>query len=172
MTLGLIATLLLGCTSTKSEIPQSGTIPIPVRPRPPVEQQLSPGASHTAVQGCLAVQSESEASRFPVPPPTRSAPPPVTVTAVPGGILVVHELAHACCLKSEVATRVEGESVVVSERLTGTPCRCMCSSTLRTSVGLLPGRWSVALDLDRGRGPERVHAETLIVAPQKESPRP
>jgi hypothetical protein len=35
--------------------------------------------------------------------------------------------------------------VVVTETLSGTPCRCRCSSNLRTSVGLAPGTWQVEL---------------------------
>lgn len=164
MAIGPLVALLLGCTSTRSEIQSRGTVAIPAPPRPPVGQQLSPGVSHTTVEGCLAVQGESEATRFPSPPVTRSGPPPpVTVAAVPGGLLITHQLAHACCLQSKVSTRIEQRNVVVLETLSGTPCRCMCSSTLRTSAGLAPGRWNVAVDLDTGRRVERVFTGTVVV---------
>ena len=170
----LLAALLLACTTGKVEVqppapvtsPAPAAAPAPAAPRPTVERQVAPGETRTTVEGCLAVQGESEASRFPVPPATRSVPPPpVTVTAIPGGLLVTHRLAHACCLRSEVSTHVGAREVVILEKLSGVPCRCMCSSTLRTSAGLAPGRWDVAVDLDTGREVQRVFAGTTVVAP-------
>ena len=60
----------------------------------------------------------------------------VSVRAAPGGAVVVHELAHACCLRAKVSARLDGDLVVVTERLVGTPCRCECGSVIRTGVGL------------------------------------
>lgn len=166
MSICALAALLVACTGTKSEAPLHGTIPVPARPTSSVH--LSPGAAHTTVEGCLGAANEREAARFPVPPVTRGAPTrTVTVVPVAGGILVTHELAHACCLRSAITTRVERKRVVIAETLSGVPCRCMCSSTLRTSVGLGPGRWQVEVDLDRGRGAERIHEESVGVPPPK-----
>jgi hypothetical protein len=110
----------------------------------------SPGASRSAVSGCLTAATEADAGRFPAPPVTRDAAPAVTVTAVPGGALVVHELTHACCLRSQVTSSIAGARAVVRETLSGTPCRCMCGSTLRTAVALPPGTWTVAVELETG----------------------
>jgi hypothetical protein len=113
---------------------------------PPAEA----GASRTSVSGCLTAATESEGSRFPAPPVSRNPTPPVTVTAVPGGALVVHDLTHACCLRSQVTSSLDGRRAVVRETLTGTPCRCMCGSSLRTAVALPPGAWTVAVELETG----------------------
>jgi hypothetical protein len=114
--------------------------------------RLAPGAARATIEGCLATATEAAAASFPPPPPTRSSPPPVTVAKVPGGIAVTHRLTHACCLKGNVSTEVSGEAVVIVETLRGTPCRCLCASSLRTIVGLSPGTWEVSVDLDdRGR---------------------
>jgi hypothetical protein len=113
---------------------------------PPAEA----GASRSSVSGCLTAVGESDATRFPAPPVSRNPAPPVTVTAVPGGALVVHELTHACCLRAQVTTSIAGSRAVVRETLTGNPCRCMCGSTLRTAVGLPPGAWTVVVELEIG----------------------
>jgi hypothetical protein len=115
-------------------------------PIPPADA----GASRSVVSGCLTAATESDGSRFPAPPVSRNPAPPVTVTAVPGGALVVHELTHACCLRSQVTSSLDGRRAVVRETLTGTPCRCMCGSTLRTAVALPAGAWTVAVELETG----------------------
>ena len=119
------------------------------------------GASRSAVSGCLTAATESDGSRFPAPPVSRNPAPPVTVTAVPGGALVVHELTHACCLRSQVTSSLDGRRAVVRETLTGTPCRCMCGSTLRTAVALPAGAWTVAVELETG-GQVRLVAELPV----------
>ncbi len=142
----------------------------PVHPQamaapPPVANQLrplEPDALHSSVTGCLTARNAAEAARFPSPPVTRSSVPAVTVRPVPGGAIVVHELAHACCLRGEVNTARSGRRVTVTERLTGKPCRCMCSSTLRTAVPLEPGRWTIEVELDQGRL-RRLVTETVVV---------
>jgi hypothetical protein len=133
---------------------------VPASPLPPKE----PGASRTAVTGCLATANEADAARFPAPAPTRDVAPPVTVTASAGGVVVTHELTHACCLKSEVTTRLSERQVVVREKLLGSPCRCMCASSLRTTVGLLPGSWTVSVELENAGEVRRV-AELQVQVP-------
>jgi hypothetical protein len=124
---------------------------------PPTEA----GASRSTVSGCLTAANESDATRFPAPAVSRNPAPPVTVTAVPGGALVVHELTHACCLRSQVKTSLSGSRAVVRETLTGSPCRCMCGSTLRTAVALPAGAWTVAVELETG-GEVRLVAELPV----------
>lgn len=178
-TIGMLGALVLACTGTSGRAVQTPAPPPPTTPPPPPQSAegsalpltqslalgglLAAGMSRTTVLGCLAAHGESDAARFPVRPPTRSTAPPVAISGIAGGILVTHELAHACCLKSEVTTHIEGTSVVVSERLYGTPCRCMCSSTIRTSVGLAPGTWDVAVELAEGQAVRRVHSQAFVV---------
>lgn len=122
-----------------------------------------PGTSRSVLAGCLLAASEAEAGRFPPPPALRSAGPKVTLAPVAGGALVSHELEHACCLKGEVATRLEGRTAIVRERLLGTPCRCRCASTLRTAVALTPGRWTVAVEVEEAGAVRRVHEQPFDV---------
>jgi hypothetical protein len=102
--------------------------------QPPAEA----GAHRFAVEGCAATPEVE-------PPATRSLPPPdkVEASALEGGVLLTHEVAHACCLSAATAVTLEGTKVVVTETLSGSPCRCRCSSSLRTAVGLEPGTWQV-----------------------------
>jgi hypothetical protein len=172
--------LLAGCASAADpagpgaaprQPPRLPALPAP-RPGGPggavvLGERLAPGESRTAVQGCLAAAGEAEAARFPARPATRTLAPPVTITAAAGGALVTHQLSHACCLRSAVTTRAEERTVVVLETLSGAPCRCMCSSTLRTQLGLSPGEWTVAVDLDMGagQGARRLASQQVMVRP-------
>ncbi len=88
------------------------------------------------------------------------------VVKAPGGALVTHPFSHSCCLKAEVSARIEGSHAIVLEKLTGKPCRCMCSSTLRTAVGLTPGWWTVVIDLDLGGKVKRVTTQ-MVNVPEK-----
>jgi hypothetical protein len=40
----------------------------------------------------------------------------------------------------------------------------MCASTLRTSVGVAAGAWTLGVDLDTGLGPRRVFSTLITVA--------
>ena len=104
--------------------------------QPPAEA----GGLRFAVEGCAA-KPEVE------PPATRSLPPPdkVEASALEGGVLLTHEVGHACCLSAASTVAIEGGKVVVTETFSGTPCRCRCSSSVRTAVGLKPGTWQVEL---------------------------
>ena len=64
------------------------------------------------------------------------------------GVRVVHQVPHACCLRAAVVTEVTGTAVFVRERLSGSPCRCMCASTLTTTLPLSPGTYEIAVELD------------------------
>jgi hypothetical protein len=124
------------------------------------------GQSRATFEGCLAAAgTEQEGEKFPARPKTRSmAPPPVTVSASGLGVTVAHELEHACCLKAEVSSAVEGGAVTVTERLLGTPCRCMCSSTIRTAVGLAPGSYElVVVEQGAGGASREVHRQKVEI---------
>ena len=47
---------------------------------------------------------------------------------------------------------IENEAVTATEKLSGTACRCMCSSIIRTAVGLAPGNHKLAVRLQIGSG--------------------
>lgn len=130
--------------------------------RPPKPQFTStlllppqtPGDNVSDFTGCLSLAEATEASgaRFPAPVVTRDPPPeePVRVGPMGQGVVISHDLAHACCLQGEVLSELQGSQVLITERLTGTPCGCRCSSTLRTAVGLSPGEYTVILRVQEG----------------------
>jgi hypothetical protein len=138
--------------------------------RPPAPA-AAPASAHapgpttrTALSGCLAATSEAEAANHPAPPVTRPAPAPTAkIVAVAGGVSIEHPLTHACCLTAAVTTRLEGRTAVVTERLSGSPCRCRCGSTIRSEVSLAPGDWTVAVELEDSSGTRRVAEQGVKV---------
>ncbi len=98
----------------------------------------TPGQSRFVVEGCATTPDEPPAETRALPEAEK-----VEASALGNGIVVSHVLAHACCLKAETSAVVDGAHVTITETLSGTPCRCMCSSTLRTAVGLPVGTWDV-----------------------------
>jgi len=145
-------------TAPLADPPVAATAAIQEAPPPPEE----PGASRTAFEGCLLAANEADAARFPAPPATRTGGiPPVKVTLVQGGALVEHALTHACCLKAKVETHLAGRTAIVSEVLSGNPCRCRCGSTLRTAIALPSGTWTLVVDLEEGGVKKRVFQQEV-----------
>lgn len=125
------------------------------------------GAAATELTGCLGLPPTAEqGERFPAPVALRSASAAgaMRVTALSSGLVVAHDLVHACCLRAQLSAAVQGDAVVVTEALSGTPCRCQCSSTLRTAVGLPAGRYTVELRLSAPGEPLHpvAHAEARV----------
>jgi hypothetical protein len=126
----------------------------------------TPGSSSVALDGCLAQaeRTEQAGSRFPEPPATRGpVKSTVEVSPLGGGALVVHELSHACCLKAEVSSALEGRTVTVTEVLSGQPCRCRCRSTVRAAVGLPPGEYTLKIVTDENGKRSSAHEAPLSV---------
>lgn len=126
------------------------------------------GESLAQFDGCLAVATPSDADgkRFPEAQKgaTRGpAPTNVRVTPTGGGIVVEHQVAHACCLKGEVTSDVEGGVVTVTEKLSGDPCRCRCTSTIKTAVGLAPGSYTVRVEVDENGRKRTAHEQPLTL---------
>jgi len=144
-----------------AEAPASG--PLAGRPHPPLLPPGVPGTLRAEVSGCAAASGEAEATRFQVAAGTRALPTAPSVAVVAGGALLTHALDHACCLKADVSIRLEGRLAVVRERLTGTPCRCRCGSTIRTALALDPGRWTVVMEVEDASGVRRIHEAALEV---------
>lgn len=154
----LVVAVAGACAAGRVE--QSSPPPSPPPTPPPAEKPASPaklllppatpGESRTEITGCLADPSAAE--RGATRSPTSPAPgtPQVRVTPMARGVLIAHELSHACCLSGAVESRLEGSKLVVTERLSGMPCRCMCASTLRTAVGLSPGTYELVLQVEEG----------------------
>ncbi len=172
-TLGMFLLLALCCTQGRQESmsephPTSGRpaqdagapSPAPVgrggSSLPGPEAPPLPGAAAAApirapvIEGCLALAlgDENGAARYPAPPPTRSAAPDVSLKTSPGRLEVSHHLRHACCLKGAVTVNRSEAEVTVEEKISGSPCRCMCASTIRTPVLLPAGPYRVVIVVD------------------------
>lgn len=124
------------------------------------------GESISRLAGCLseAASDEAAGARHPVVATrSRGAAPEVAVSALGHGVIVAHDLQHACCLKGAVETRVDGATVRVRETLSGSPCRCLCRSTLKTAVALAPGAYTVEVVLVNGGSERTVATEQVSV---------
>jgi len=126
-----------------------------------------PGEGRTRIEGCLSApqSGEAAATKFPAAAQTRGAPgPAVKVRPAGRGVTVVHDLDHACCLTAEVDTKVAGTTVEIVEKLSGSPCRCLCHSTLSTAIGLAPGDYELVVILQQlGGSRTEVHREKVSV---------
>jgi hypothetical protein len=84
---------------------------------------------------------------------------------------VRHDLEHACCVTSRVATTVTGQDVEVVETLSGKRCRCLCTSTLRTSIPVFPGTYRLTVWLDDHGTRTRITVPDLrVVVTAQKSP--
>jgi hypothetical protein len=132
--------------------------------RPSAQKPAAGPATKATFAGCLLASTEADAAKHPAAPVSRSAPAPTArFSAVAGGVTVEHPLTHACCLTAAVTTRLDGRTAVVTERLSGNPCRCRCDSTIRTELSLPPGGWTVAVELVEDSGTRRVAQQDVTV---------
>jgi hypothetical protein len=150
LALALAFALLTGCAHTEVKEDPKPADPKPADPaqgdpKPeatPLAGMVLPPATagefRTAVAGCAATPDKE-------PPASRAMPSEEKVEAsgIATGLVLTHEVPHACCLAAATTVDVAGDKVTVTDTLSGTACRCMCSSSLRTAVGLKPGSYSV-----------------------------
>lgn len=115
----------------------------------------------TSVEGCLAAAAPTEELGNKFPADTRSNPSGVRLETASGYVRVVHSLSHACCLKSETRAERSGGVVRVSERLSGTPCRCRCSSAVITRLQPQAGDTEVAVSLEENGKTSEVYRGPL-----------
>jgi hypothetical protein len=97
------------------------------------------GTHRSAVEGCAANPQAADQ------PATRLGLPVNEIAAQPasGGAIVAHEFTHTCCLGATSSAKVEGTKVIITEVLSGTACKCQCTSNIKTAVGLKTGVWQV-----------------------------
>lgn len=149
-------------------LPADGLEPAatPVRPvfqSKPLLPPQRPGESVSEMTGCLAPESRTEGGGARSPAAGHSV---VRLNPIFEGMIVTHELDHACCLRAEISTAVEGAQLRVMEILSGTPCRCRCASTIRTAVGLAPGTYTVWVAVQEPDGRLTVaHTGEVTLAP-------
>lgn len=167
----LAAALLAAACSSAQPKPDPAPAPAPaaeaaVAPAPQDKYAATPatGQARVTLEGCLsAAPSEEEGARH-VTRAVRGAAAPEVVVSIGGlGVIVAHEIEHACCLSARVETAVEGGELRLTEKLEGKACRCRCSSTIKTEVGLEPGDYTLVLALDKGQGPQEIHRQPVAI---------
>lgn len=147
-----------GGETTHLEGPSAG----PASGRAPLVPPSEPGAHRARLEGCLTDATEDADTRHPQLA-TRGTTP-VKVEILGHGVIVTHALDHSCCLAAAVETTLEAGRVTLTERLSGTPCRCRCGSTIRTAVGLEPGSWEVVVVVETpGKSPQIDHRGQVVV---------
>jgi hypothetical protein len=140
----------IGAQSASGEVePKTDQPQHPVQPTLTKTETTGPAKSRTVMTGCLDnPDARKGQGRRATPGPGPGQSEGVIVEAQgDGAIEVRHNLTHNCCYKAEVDTKVKGAEVRVTETLSGTVCRCNCSSTIRTTVPLKKGDYSVTVDL-------------------------
>jgi hypothetical protein len=121
----------------------------------------STSSGSSTFQGCLSKSVGAQNK------PTRSrkmkAETTFRVTPLGNGALVTHTFEHACCLSATTTTTTNGNAITVEERLVGTPCRCVCDSTIQTRIGAPPGDYEVRLVLNTNGVESLVGVQPLSV---------
>jgi hypothetical protein len=135
----------------------AGSGPIDGKPLTPPKK---PGTTQFEVEGCAA---HPERGTKQAPPGAMYSQTRLEVQPTDGGVIVVHELAHACCLKAKVTSQVQGQTATLREILSGRPCGCICSSTLRSALALEPGTYQVVVELERSKKVEKLHQQEVRV---------
>jgi hypothetical protein len=156
----LVALASFGCASTQ---PAPPSIP----DGSALVATLDPGQSRSSIFGCLAEAKQEEVA-------TRGAgePDDLSVRVVPGGAVVTHSLAHACCLEANTRLTIRGNLAILHERLAGKPCRCNCHSTIVTGLGLALGHWTVRVEIEQPDQAAQVIVErrVKVLEPRPEMP--
>ena len=166
----VLALVAAGCTKSSGPAPSDGPAaptsgptatagPSAPAPAGNAELPTEVGASASSVSGCLASPGRTEQA-----PRSRAmeTKPELVVTPVEGGVKVAHDVSHACCLESKISTAIEGGTITITESLFGTPCRCMCSSLISTSVRLGPGDYTLKVVVDHN-GEKSAREQKLTV---------
>ncbi|HYR55018.1 MAG TPA: hypothetical protein VEM39_02815 [Myxococcaceae bacterium] len=126
----------------------------------PLTPPEKPGTTRFEVEGCAA---HPERGTKQEPPRAMYSQTRLDVQPTPGGVIVVHELAHACCLKAKVTSQVKDRTATLRETLSGRPCQCICSSTLRSALALEPGTYQVVIELERSKKVEKLRQQEISV---------
>lgn len=146
-------------TPATTATPAASSAPSAAGPQP-MPSELN--TSSVSVAGCLASPGGTEQGSRSRAMDTAPKKPELAVTVVGDGIQVLHDLSHACCLTSKIDTQVSDGVVTVTETLSGTPCRCMCSSTISASVRLAPGAYTLKVIVDEN-GQKKETEQKIVV---------
>jgi hypothetical protein len=148
-------------SATDGVSPQTPTVTGAQGKWPSAVSATGGSSGSSTFQGCLSKPAQAQNN------PTRSSraatPETFTVTPLGNGALVTHRFPHACCLSATTETTVAANTINVQERLTGTPCRCVCDSTIQTRVNVPPGDYDVRLTLNTNGAEAQVGVHPLAV---------
>lgn len=118
---------------------------------------VEPGQSRSSIRGCLAEGSRAKSSSR-----SNDEPDGIDARVVAGGVLLTHNLTHACCLEANVRLTIHGKVATLHERLSGEPCRCECQSTIETGIGLGLGMWTLRVEVEEPFQPARIVDERRV----------
>ena len=163
--------VLAGCASEPPPKPPAlpPVIQVPVTPPGlPPPPTLPPGQSTARVTGCSESAQPSEADAATYPPMVLGTRSPsateVKLGPQPGNVWVMHNLTHPCCTKARVYSQSLPGQVNFIEAVEGTACgTCMCTSAVWAAVGVAPGRYNVALQIQDTAGTTIVKQQQLVV---------
>jgi cytoskeletal protein RodZ len=142
--------------ATKPETPQAETA---------LAMVTKPLKTVVSLAGCLKenVAAKGTARSAPTGGPQQDT---VTLTKGEASITVHHAITHNCCYKATVKTEMDGHKIKVLEALFGDTCRCMCNSTITTTIDL-PGpkffkQYKVTVKVDNNGTPGTTHEQTIF----------
>jgi hypothetical protein len=170
--LSFLLLALAGCSSEKPAVkppPEAPVVQAQITPAGlPPPPMLGPGQSQARVSGCSesAQPSENDAATY---PPMVQGSRALSATEVQlgpqaAGVWVAHNLTHGCCQKARVYVQQLPGVVNFIEAMEGTACgSCMCTSAVRAALGVPPGRYAVALQLQDSAGTTVVKQSTFVV---------
>jgi len=156
-----VLVLLTACSSEKPVVKAPPEPAVDQAPAPPLglppPPALGPGQSRAQVTGCSQSANPSDQDAATYPPIVLGSRAPsateVQLGIQPGGVWVAHNLTHGCCQKARVYVQQLAGQVNFVEAVEGTACgNCMCASTVQAAVGVPPGRYAVALQIQDEAG--------------------
>jgi hypothetical protein len=68
-------------------------------------------------------------------------------------IRIIHRFNHECCLKENITTSIKNFNITITEHLIKNEmiqedvCNCICNSTIETIIELVPGTYSIVIEL-------------------------
>ena len=147
--------------------PASSSSPAaPTPPTPPKPKSIEQPKPETVLSGCLTnPAARSGGGTRATPGPERSQREGVSIAALGENIEVTYRLTHNCCHQAAVETSAgQGNRIEVVVKLSGNDCRCMCSSTVKTTIPAEKGKtYTVDVIYDKNGTQSKVHSQEIAL---------
>ncbi len=131
----LLVIFALSCNQKQS--PQQSNNPVTGINNTPEAKDSSP-LSYSQVRGCAEIAAKGD-TKFPASGefndyPDLPAPGDNEIRGDGDSIIYSRFVHHGCCRKAEVSTQQHDKVITIIEYWTGSICKCMCNSTIRTVI--------------------------------------